>query len=233
MIIKSFWLIHKDLVSECRSRQVWPITLQLGAIVAILFSLQLDLPGEQQRRITGALLWFAILFAGLPTIERSFSSEREDHCLDGLLLSPIAPSSVYLAKLAVNLIVLAVLACFLIPLWTALLGVPLLASPAAVVLVAFLGNLGIAAVGTLLSALVGGGEARSGGLALLVLPLAIPVMLAAGESTRLILEGDLGREWWRWIQFLAAYAVVFVVAGATLFEYAVGDYCISGLTRFN
>ena len=222
-MIKAYWLISKDLVSECRSRQVWPVTLQLGVVVAVFFSLQLDLPSEQRRRIAGMLLWFAILFASLPTLERSFSSEREEHCLDGLLLSPISPATVYLAKLAVNMIVLAALACLLIPLWTALLGVPLLSSPAAIVLVAFLGNLGIAAVGTLLSALIGGLGPRSGGLALLVLPLVIPVMLAAAEATRLILEDDLGPEWWRWVQFLATYAVVFVVAGTVLFEHAVKD----------
>jgi heme exporter protein B len=216
-------LIAKDLISECRSRQVWPVTLQLGVLVAVLFSLQLELPGDQQRRITGPLLWFAILFASLPTLERSFASEREDRCLDGLLLAPVAPATVYLAKLAVNLIVLIALAGLMVPLWTALLGVPLLASPAAIVLVTLLGNLGIAAVGTLLSALLSGLGPRSGGLALLVLPLVIPVLIAASESTRLILEDDLGPEWWRWVLFLATFAVVFVVAGAALFEFAVRD----------
>jgi heme exporter protein B len=220
---KIHWLIYKDLLSECRSRQVWPETLHLGILVAVLFGLQINLPGDQQRRVAGTLLWFAILFAGLPTLERSFSSDQEDRCLDGLLLSPIAPATVYLAKLAVNLIVLASLACLLIPLWTILLGVPLLAAPGAIVLVAFLGNLGIAAVGTLLSALVGGLGPRSRGLALLVLPLVVPVLVAAAESTRLMLENDLGREWWRWVQFLACFAAVFVVAGMALFEYAVKD----------
>jgi heme exporter protein B len=220
---KVYWLIQKDLISECRSRQVGTVSLQLGALVAVLFSLQIDLPEEQRRRVAGALLWFAILFASLPALERSFSAECDDHCLDGLLLSPIGPASVYLAKVAVNVIVLAALSCLLIPLWTALLEIPLLSSPVAIIVVAFLGNLGIAAVGTLLSALVGGLGTRSGGLAFLVLPLVIPVMLAAAESTRLILEGDLGQEWWRWVFFLAAFAVVFIVAGTVLFEYAVRD----------
>jgi heme exporter protein B len=220
---KLYWLIQKDLVSECRSRQIWPVTLQLGALVAILFGLQIDLPLEQRQRIAGALLWFAILFASLPTLERSFSFEREDRCLDGLILAPVSPSTVYLAKLVVNLIVMTVLACLLIPLWMALLGVALVDSPRAMIIVAFLGNLGIAAVGTLLGALLGGLGPRSCGLALLMLPLVIPVILAAGESTRLILDGDLGQEWWRWVQFLGAFAAVFVVAGIALFEHAVRD----------
>jgi heme exporter protein B len=220
---KIYWLIHKDLVSECRSRQVWPVTLQLGALVAVLFSVQIDLPAEQRSRIAGPLLWFAILFASLPTLEKSFASEREHGCLDGLLISPMTPLTVYLAKLAVNLIVLVMLDCLLIPLWIVLLGTPLQGSPAALLLVAVFGSLGIAAVGTLLSALVGGLGSRSGGIALLIVPLLIPVMLAAAESTRLILVGELGREWWRWTQFLGGYAVVFIIAGSVLFEYTVKD----------
>jgi heme exporter protein B len=220
---KLCWLIYKDLVSECRSWRVWPETLLLGALVAVFFSLQIDLPGEQQRRVAGTFVWFAILFAGLPTLERSFTSEREDRCLDGLLLSPVTPATVYLAKLVVNLVVLGALACLLIPLWAAFSGVPLLASPVEIALVAFLGILGIAAIGTLLSALVSGPGPRSGGLVLLVLPLVLPVVVAAAESTRLILENDLSREWWRWVQFLATFATVFVTAGTALFEYAVRD----------
>ena len=218
---KIHWLIYKDLLSECRSRQVWPETLHLGILVAVLFGLQINLPGEQQRRVAGTLFWFAIVFAGLPTLERSFAAEQEDRCLDGLRLSPVAPAAVYLAKLGVNLIVLGSLACLLIPLWTILLGVPLLAAPGAMALLALLGIVGIAAVGTLLSALVAGLGPRSRGLALLVLPLVVPVLVAASEATRLLLENDLGGPFDRWIVFLACFAVVFVVAGTVLFEYAV------------
>ena len=52
MRTKIHWLIYKDLLSECRSRQVWPETLHLGILVAVLFGLQINLPGEQQRRVS-------------------------------------------------------------------------------------------------------------------------------------------------------------------------------------
>jgi heme exporter protein B len=217
------WLIYKDLVSECRSRQLGTETFLLGTLVAVVFSLQIDLPAEEQRRAAGTLVWFAILFAGLPALERSFASEREDGCLDGLLLSPVTPASVYLAKLAVNAIVLSASAALLIPLWAVLSGVPLLMFTVRITAVALLGCLGIAAVGTLLSSVAGGSARRRGGLALLVLPLVIPVLVAAAESTRLLLENDLGREWWRWVLFLAAFATTFVTAGTVLFEFAVQD----------
>ena len=69
----------------------------------------------------------------------------------------MSPSAVYLAKLAVNVVWLAALQCVLIPLFVVLTDVPLLSRPWAMLLVALLGNLGIASAGTLLERL---GHAR-------------------------------------------------------------------------
>jgi ABC-type transport system involved in cytochrome c biogenesis permease component len=60
-------------------------------------------------------------------------------------------------------------------------------------------------------------------LVLVVLPLVIPVMLAAAECTRLAVESRIDDQWWRWIQLLGAFSIVFVTAGALLFEYAIED----------
>jgi len=58
---------------------------------------------------------------------------------------------------------------------------------------------------------------------LVVLPLAIPVVLGAAECTRLAVQGQTGESWWRWIQLLGAFAVIFTTAGTLLFEYAIED----------
>ncbi|GAG12725.1 unnamed protein product, partial [marine sediment metagenome] len=144
-------------------------------------------------------------------------------CWEGLLLYPVSPSVIFLAKLALNVVTLAALQCVLIPLFVVLCDVPLLAHPWAMLLVALLGNLGIAALGTLLSALTA--AIRHGGnlLTLLVLPMALPVVLASAEATRLAIGGDFGTEWWRWIQLLGAFGVVFVTAGFLLFDFVVEE----------
>jgi len=120
-------------------------------------------------------------------------------------------------------VALAALECLLIPAFAVLADVPLLAHPWAMLLVAGLGNLGICAVGTLASAVVAGSRQKGGLLALVVLPLVIPVVLAAAEATRLAAEGSLGAAWWRWIGLLAAFAAIFVTAGAVLFDFVIGD----------
>jgi len=218
-----WWLIQKDLVSECRARRVWPAMLLFGIVVALIFSVQMDLAPEQKRRIAGGLLWLAVFFAGMLAIDRSFAAEREEGCWEGLLLYPLAPAAIYAAKLVVNVVALAATQCVLIPLFAVLADVPWMDHLGAMVFVALLGNLGIAAVGTLLSALAAGARHNGSLLGLLVLPLAIPVMFAAAESTRLIAENKLGAEWWRWIQLLGAFAIVFIIVGMVLFEFVVEE----------
>ena len=223
MTAKILRMIQKDLMSECRAWHAWPAMLLLGTAVVLTFALQIDLPPSQRQRVIGGLLWMAIFFAGTVSIERSLSLEQEDSCLEGLLLYPISPVAIFLAKWAVNLVALVCLEIVLVPMFIVLSEAPLLKCPWALLLSLALGNCGLAAVGTLLSAATSGLRNRSSLLALLVLPLVLPVVLGAAEATRLMLAGTLDDQWWRWIQLLGAFAVVFVTAGAMLFEFVVEE----------
>lgn len=221
MIRNAWWILHKDLISEWRAARAWPTMLLLGIVVALVFSLQMQLLPQQKQQILGGLLWLAVFFAGLTAVDRSFAAEREEGCWEGLKLLPVPPNVVYLAKLAVNFTALTLLECLLIPLFFLLSGVPLLPHLGSLLPVAGLANLGLAAVGTLVGALTCGG--RSSLLAPLVLPLGLPVVLAAAECTRLAVEGPVGEPWWRWCQLLGAFAVIFTTAGTLLFQYAIED----------
>ena len=214
-----WWLIHKDLALEFRTRQAWPAMLLLGILVAVVFSLQIDLPRHQRPASAGTMLWLATLFAGLVAVERTGVAEQQDGCWDALMLYPLSRSSIFLAKLVVNLIALLALVGVLIPLLVFLADVPLLRHAWAMGLVAVLGSLGIAAVGTLVSTLTHGLRQRGAMLSLLVLPLLLPLLLSAAEATRLIAEDNLGAEWWRWIQFLAGFAIIFTTLGVVLFGF--------------
>ena len=219
MTAQIWWMIHKDLVSEWRSRRAWPAMILLGIVVAVVFSMQMDLPPEYKRQMAASLLWVAIFLAAALGLDRSFALEREDGCWQALLLHPISPSQIYLAKLAVNVVWLAGLQGVLIPLFVVLTDVPLLSYPWAMLLVALLGNLGIASAGTLLSALAARTHKGANLTVLLALPMAIPVVLAAAEATQLLAEGQLDRAWWDWNSLLAAFAAVFVVAGVILMDF--------------
>ncbi|MCC6125592.1 MAG: heme exporter protein CcmB [Pirellulales bacterium] len=223
MVAKLWWMIHKDLVSEWRARRAWPSMLLFGTVVALTFGAQIEPLSQWKAQISGSLLWLAIFFAGMLAIDRSFAAEREEGSMDGLSLYPISSEAVFLAKLAVNAIALGALQAVLIPLFIVFCDAPLAAHPWAMLLVAMLGNLGIASVGTLLSALTSGTRHSGSMLALLALPLAIPVLLAASKATQCLGGAQIDADCWRWMQLLGAFAVVFSIAGMLLFDFARED----------
>ena len=223
MASKLWWLLHKDLIVEYRTRQAWPAMLLLGVIVAVVFGMQMELAAPQRAAVAGGFLWLAVLFAGLVTIERTAATEKQNGCWDALILYPISPAIIYLSKLFANLAALLVLECVLIPLFVMLTDVSLFDHVWPILLVAVLTSVGVAAIGTLVSALTHGLRQKGAVLTLLVLPLAFPVVLAAAESTRLIAVHDLGDMWWRWIQFLAGYSIIYTTVGIVLFGFLVEE----------
>ena len=218
-----WWIIHKDLTCRVpgalRLADDAPAGSDCGAGVQPAHG-----PASAPEAATGR--WLVVvgdLLRGVTAIDRSFASEHEDGCWDGLRLFPVSPVTVYWAKMLVNALAVAVLQCLLFPLFFVLSGLPLTTHPGQLLLIAVLGNLGIVAVGTFVSAL-GASLGRGGNLlVLLILPLVIPVLLAAAEATRLLIESRADETWWRWVQLLGAFVIVFSTAGTLLFEYAVEE----------
>lgn len=217
------WLVHKDLLREWRAPRVWPAMLLMGIVLALVIEMQVELPREQRASVVGGLFWLAAFFAGSVALDRSFAGERDDGCWHGLLLYPVAPATIFLAKTAANFLALCGLDAVLAPAFAIFSDVPLLDRPGPFLAIAGLANLGCAAVGTMVSALTHGLPHRGGLLVLLLLPLISPVVLGAAQATRLLLVGDLGEPWWRWMQLLACFAVVFVTLGTLLFEFVVEE----------
>lgn len=218
-----YWLIRKDLQREMRALHAWSSMLLLGLVLAFLVGSQLVLPPEQKAHVIGGLLWLAIFFAGSLACEHSLASERDAGCWQAFALYPVAPSLLFLSKVITTNIALALLELVLVPAFVVLSDVPLAPRPVPLLVVALLGNLGVAAIGTIVSGLTAGLKQRSGLAVLLLLPLVIPVILSAAEATRLLLSGPLDSQWWTWIRLLSVFAAVFTVVGALAFEYVLEE----------
>ena len=216
------WLVHKDLLRELRAPRVWPAMLLLGVVLSLIIEMQIELPQDQKRSLVGGLFWLAVFFAGTVALDRSFSGEREEGCWQGLLLYPVAPGTIFLAKLTANFLALCALDAVLVPAFGVFSDVPLLARPWAFLATVVVANLGFAAVGTLVSALTSGLAQRGSLLVLLLLPLATPVVIGAAQATRSLLAGD-ANEWSRWVQLLGSFTALFVTVGTLVFEFVIED----------
>ena len=187
-----WWIIHKDMTSEIRTGRVWPPLCLYSLLVVAIFSFQMDMPPDQQNRVAAGLLWLVTFFAGMLSMDRTFVADREDGCWHALRLYPLSPAAIYFAKLAVNVVSLTAMQVILFALLAVVSDLPLANRPWAMLFVALSANLGLAAVRTLISALGLTIRHNNGLLSLLVLPVVVPVVIAATQATELLFIGDLG-----------------------------------------
>jgi heme exporter protein B len=203
-------LARKDLRLELRSRDTVPAMLLFVLSTLVVF--HFALPSDASEVAAAGLLWVAIVFTALLGLTRAFVAEREQRLLDGLVLAPCDRSAIWLGK-AVSIVAFLALAEVV-----ALPAFGLFFEPVSGTAVAgvVLANIGIAAVGTLLSAMAAASRARELLLPLLFLPLVIPVIVGGVGAT---VADDPGR----YLGFLALYDAVFAILAWASFEYVVAE----------
>ena len=202
----------RDLRIEARSRVTVHQVAPFALLVLVLFAFALDPARSILERATPGLYWITVLFSALLALSRSAALDETAGARDALRLSGLDPSGVFLGKslaVAAELVVLEVL-----------LGVGVIvlygAEPAGVGLLAatcLAATVAVAATGTLYGALVSGLRVRETLLPLLLLPVLAPVLIGATRA----FEAALGRapaDGWPWCGLLAAFAVLYSVAGA-------------------
>ena len=214
-------ILYKDLVLELRTREALSGLAMLILLILLTFTFALD--PERAAAAAPAVQWVTFIFAGLMAIQRAFLLERENGAWYGLLLCPIDRGAIFVAKMLSNVIVLGMAQVILLALMALLLGVSMPAAPLALVLVNLLGLIGFSALATLFAAISVRLRAREMLLPLLVLPLLVPLVICAVEASRIVMAGGDVASAAAWIRVLAAFDVIFSVAGWMIFEQLVQD----------
>jgi heme exporter protein B len=211
----------KDVRTEIRSREVVGGSLVFALLVVVIFNFAFDLEGEMAEIAGPGVLWVAIALSGMMGLGYVFAKEREQGGLQGLLLTPVDRSAIFLGKVAGALLLTFALELFLLPLFALFANVSIL-SPGLMVVV-ILGTVGFVTVGTLFSAMAVTSRSRELLLPILLLPVAAPVLMAAVEGTRMALQGDPWSELLPALSILAAFDVVFIGLCPFLFEYVMEE----------
>lgn len=177
---KSLWAIFaKDIVTEFRSKQVLPTMIVLGMLIAWVLRIVSEAASLSTTVIGPAVLWIAFLFSGLLAQERSFAVEEQEDCIAGLLLAPVDPGTIYIAKLFTNIIMLCVFELVVVPVIFLTFQLSVADKWFEFITVLLLGNIGISCVGTLFSAMVQLSRIRGALLSVLVLVILMPMMIPA------------------------------------------------------
>ncbi len=214
------WIIlWKDLVTERRRKETLNALLFFSVLLLFLFQFAL---GADRERLQGALpglLWLGFILAGLLALGRSFLIELENDCWEGLLLSAGDKSAIYVGKLAGNVITMAAVEAILLGMFGIFFNLDVWQALPGLALVAALGTLGLAALGTLFAAITAQVRARELLFPVLLLPLVVPLLLGAVKATETVLLGEPLGSVMHWLKLLAAADVVYLVIGVLTFEF--------------
>jgi heme exporter protein B len=217
-------ILRKDLLVELRTKESVPAMALFAVTTFVIFHFGLDrdrLAGE----LAAGVLWVTLLFAAILGINRLFVAEREQGGFDGILMAPIERTSLLVAKagalivylVALEVIALPVFALFFIEegFWDA---VPRLAA------VTLLADVGLAVVGAMLASIAVHTRARDLLLPILLLPLTVPVVIAAAAATKPLLSIPLETSGvGKWVAVLALYDLVFGLLAYAVFDFLMED----------
>lgn len=179
-------LMVRELRLALRRRGALAHTLVFFTAVATLFPLAIGPEPAMLTRIAPGIIWVAVLLALLLPLERLFRDDLEDGTLELLLLSPCSPSLLALAKVASHWLVTAGPLILFAPVVALLLQLPAAALPILLATL-LLGTPVLALIGAIAAALTLGLRAGGPLLALLLLPLYVPVLIfAAGAVDRAV-----------------------------------------------
>jgi heme exporter protein B len=204
-------LLGKELRTEFRSRELLTTTVVFILMVIVLFSFTFDPTYNESRRFGPGLLWLAFLFAASLMLQPCFLREQNNDTLSALRLSVSDPFAIFLAKLIANTLFLLFTEVLMLPFFAVLYNVPVLRVLSQLLLVFFLGSLGVSIAGTALSAISAQARMRELLLPLLLLPLLTPVLVASTQVTVGLLDASPFMEW-KGVGFLGIFDMVFLTA---------------------
>jgi heme exporter protein B len=217
-------LLRKELLVELRTLESVPGMSLFAVTTFVVFHFALNQNSIDGDEAAG-ILWVTLLFAAILGVNRLFVADADQGGFDGFLLAPVDRTAMLIAKALALLAYLVVLEIVAVPAFALLLLGPSLgqAMPGLLAVLA-LGDLGIAAIGTLVAALAVRTRARDLLGPLLALPLFVPIVIgAARASSPLLVLGHAGVPPARWLLTLGLYDLVFGLIAYALFDFLLED----------
>ena len=221
LLKQTYLLLRKDLLLELRRRDSLLTMFFFGTLLLFVFHFSFDLPPDKIAEMAPALLWLAFLFTGTLGLAQLFQAERENHCLDALLLSPLDRGALFLAKTSFNLILMLLVELVVMPLFWILFNLSAWNLLPQLFLVTLLGTIGFCVLGTIMSALTLRARARELLLPLVLFPLMIPVILATIRCMESVLRNGEFGDAVSWLKLLVGFDVIFITVGVLIFDWVI------------
>ncbi|HTD10424.1 MAG TPA: heme exporter protein CcmB [Steroidobacteraceae bacterium] len=198
--------LARDLTLAFRKRGQLIQPLAFFALVTMLFPLAVSPELARLRAMAPGVLWVAALLASLLALEFLFRDDAYDGTLEQYALSGQSLTWLLFAKTVAHWLLTGLPLALMAPLAALSLGVAAAAVPG-IVLVMLVGTVALSLIGAIGAALTLGMKRSGALLALLTLPLSLPVLIYGARATELAIAGN---SYLAPLELLAALAVLAV-----------------------
>jgi heme exporter protein B len=215
-------VLRKDLRLELRSGESTLALLALSMLVLVVLVFALDAGRVRNPDVAAGALWVAMVFAGMLGANRALLAERDNGAIRGLLMTPLDPALLFVAKVTAALIFMVVAEVGAVVVTVLFFNLEFDASIARLVPILALGAIGFSALATLLSAITGRTRGGDMLLPILAVPIFVPALIAGVKASAAALSGAPLDSMGDWLKIMIAFDLLFVTAGYLLFEHVAG-----------
>ena len=178
----------RDLRLAFRRRGQLVQPLAFFVLVTMLFPLAVSPELSRLREVAPGVLWVAALLASQLALEFLFRDDAHDGTLEQYALSGQPLTGLMFAKTTAHWLLTGLPLALVAPLAALSLGVALAALPGIIVSVA-VGSVALSLIGSIGAALTLGMKRSGALLALLTVPLSLPVLIFGARATQLAING--------------------------------------------
>tara|TARA_A100001037_G_C15125217_1_gene625832 strand:+ start:693 stop:1382 length:690 start_codon:yes stop_codon:yes gene_type:complete len=216
-----FVMVRKDFLLEIRSKDVVLPVFIFSFLVVVTFNFALQSTPNTANLVVPGILWVSILFGAIVGFGRMFLSESEQGAFQGLLTAPIGRDVIFFGKVISNFLFLLLIELILLPILVVLFNVTL--SPLYMLYVSIPALIGISLSGMLFAAISMNMRAKEVMLPILFLPVVVPIILGAVESTYGVMNGNNLDYFLKWIVLMIVFDLIYSVLGPVSFTVIVED----------
>lgn len=222
--MSKIWAIfRKDLLIELRTKDSLVSMLFFGVMVLVVFNFALESLRDSIRSAAPGILWVAFAFSGTLGLNRMFAAEKENGCLQGLLMTSADRGVIYLGKMLAATIFMLIAEAIIFIFSLIFFNLTVWVEIPYLIPVFLIGTLGFTAVGTLLSAIAVNTKLREVLLPLILFPVVLPILVNAVEATGIILNKSDYAALKLPLTVMSVFTVVFGTLAFILFEYVLED----------
>lgn len=181
-------LLRRDLVLVWRRRGDALQPVMFAVLTITMFPLALGADPLLLARIGAGVIWVAVVLAGLLSLDALFRSDLDDGSLEQLLLSPQPLALLMFAKVLVHWLTTALPVLLAVPLFAAMMQLDSEIFPV-LLWSLLLGTPLLSLIGAVIVALTVGMKRSGMLLALLALPMYVPVLIFGAGSVMVAAQG--------------------------------------------